>query len=201
MAGLVQLRVGGAADGRQGGTLPVGCGCARSDVRWGQGSDVQFGAGRHGWRPGHGGRAYVCMHCVRAQPGCVWARLCSIARFGNSCRGRRDRISTMQWIVASGQWPVVSGQELQGRAKTPLYAEDKEFVPPFWDARLKKSWLTLYVQYAILQLNLSTPSIPFPFFKTLGSRFCIQLKAGPLCFDIDRSRGRNDATQIRQTVL
>ena len=95
--------LGGRRGGRQVGAFRVVTGRARSEVRLGQDSDVRFGAGRHGWRRGHGRRAGVCMQGVRVQPGCVRARPCSIARFGDSCRGRRDRISARQWIVDSGR--------------------------------------------------------------------------------------------------
>ena len=61
------------------------------------------------------------MRRVRVLPGCVRVQPCSIARFGVSCRGRRDRISAMQWIVDGGQlpvagcqWPVAGGEEPVG---------------------------------------------------------------------------------------
>ena len=49
------------------------------------------------------------MRRVRVQPGYVWVRPCSIARFGDSCRGRRERIAGLQWSVVSSQWSVASG--------------------------------------------------------------------------------------------
>ena len=58
-----------------------------------------------------------CAHAARADtaPGWVRVQLCSIARFGVSCRGRRERIcgtavGGARWSVAGGQWPVVSGR-------------------------------------------------------------------------------------------
>ena len=67
------------------------------------------------------------MRRVRVQPGCGRVQPCSIARFGDSCRGRRDGIAGLQWSVAGGQWPVVRGRERQwpmraGRARDRLAA-------------------------------------------------------------------------------
>ena len=47
---------------------------------------------------------------VWVQPGWVQIQPCSIARFGDSCRGRRERMAGLQWSVVSGQLSVVSCQ-------------------------------------------------------------------------------------------
>ena len=49
------------------------------------------------------------MRCVRVQPGCLQIQPCSIARFGDSCRGCWDRIVGLQWPVVSGRWPGTAG--------------------------------------------------------------------------------------------
>ncbi len=51
-----------------------------------------------------------CAHAARADTAPGWVRVqpCSIARFGVSCRGRRERICGT--AVVGGQWPVASGQ-------------------------------------------------------------------------------------------
>ncbi len=58
-----------------------------------------------------------CAHAARADTAPGWVRVqpCSIARFGVSCRRRRERIcgtavGGARWSVAGGQWPVVSGR-------------------------------------------------------------------------------------------
>ena len=104
------------------------------------------------------------MRRVRVQPGCVRTRPCSIARFGVSCRGRRDRISVLRWIVdscrlpvagcrlpvASCQWPlascqvpVASGQWPVARCQLPV-ASGEEPVGTVGagrtGARLATSW-------------------------------------------------------------
>ena len=58
-----------------------------------------------------------CAHAARADTAPGWVRVqpCSIARFGVSCRGRRERICGTavvgaRWSVAGGQWSVASCQ-------------------------------------------------------------------------------------------
>ena len=85
----------------------------RSSLGAGFGRSVR---GRSTWFAAWAWWAGSCvMRRVRVQPGCVRVQPCSIARFGDSCRGRRERIcgavvGSGLWIVDSCQWPVASGR-------------------------------------------------------------------------------------------
>ena len=97
--GGLPTAAGGRRGGRQGCAFPVGSGCARSNVLWEQtlGRVVQ---NRSTWPAVWAWWVGRCvMRRVRVQPDSVQVQPRSIARLGVSCRGRRDRISALQWIV------------------------------------------------------------------------------------------------------
>ena len=131
-AGFVPLCIDGAAGGRceHFRLAPVGTGAMCAGCRFGTCSSEQVDmvGGLARWAGSYE------LQSVWVQTGCVRVQPCSIARFGVSCRERRERIAGQQWPVVSGQWSVVGGRGLKGAGIAWLLGEGWGSVLQFWTA-------------------------------------------------------------------
>ena len=120
---------GGRRGGRQGCAFLVGSGRARSDVRWGQGSDVQFRAGRHGGRPMKGIQAVVRMQRVRIQPGLGSGSTLQYSTFRSLLQGTSG--ADCGTAGAGGRWSVArNGRDRCAQTAASIPRRDGDGLEP-----------------------------------------------------------------------